>query len=435
MKMCHSVISLVLFLFISAAANAQQIEFSSSLNPVGSGARATGMGGAFIGVADDATAASWNPAGLVQLERPEASLVYGYFSRNNTYSSTTHPEMDGDTAGKSGNELNYGSAAYPFTALDRNMIFSLNYQRLYEMNKKAHIKYTWDLGSSDKEYDTIDFNQNGYLYALSPAYAVQIMPQLYFGVTLNLWGNYLGGNGWNNTYISSGYGAFAGNSLIDNVNWNQDIKFRGFNANIGLMWKINGQFTLGAVYKTPFSGRLKDKQTFQELQTLGGTTNTSSATTKEYMTMNMPASYGLGFNYHPTDHWVFDLDVYRTEWSTFYLDDQGNKINPLSTEPLSNGRLNNTTQVRLGGEYLFISEKLVIPVRMGLFYDPEPATGKLDNYYGIAVGSGYSTGKVSFDLSYQFRFGRKVVADVASITGSSINVDQHTVMLSLIYYF
>ncbi len=33
-------------------------DFASSPNPVGSGARAMGMGGAFIAVADDATAAS-----------------------------------------------------------------------------------------------------------------------------------------------------------------------------------------------------------------------------------------------------------------------------------------------------------------------------------------------------------------------------------------
>jgi len=38
------------------------------------GARALGMGGAFIGVADDATAAEANPAGLTILTRPEASI-------------------------------------------------------------------------------------------------------------------------------------------------------------------------------------------------------------------------------------------------------------------------------------------------------------------------------------------------------------------------
>ncbi len=49
----------------------QQVRISSSPNPVGSGARAVGMGSAFIAIADDATAASWNPGGLIQLERPE----------------------------------------------------------------------------------------------------------------------------------------------------------------------------------------------------------------------------------------------------------------------------------------------------------------------------------------------------------------------------
>ncbi|MBW1856357.1 MAG: hypothetical protein JRJ00_17135, partial [Deltaproteobacteria bacterium] len=54
---------------------------ASTPNPVGSGARAVGMGGAFIAVADDATAASWNPAGLTQLKKPEISFAYSYFKR------------------------------------------------------------------------------------------------------------------------------------------------------------------------------------------------------------------------------------------------------------------------------------------------------------------------------------------------------------------
>src|SRR3989338_6938604 len=48
--------------------------------PVGSGARAIGQGSAFIAVADDATAASWNPGALIQLERPELSVVGSFLS-------------------------------------------------------------------------------------------------------------------------------------------------------------------------------------------------------------------------------------------------------------------------------------------------------------------------------------------------------------------
>src|SRR5512137_1341037 len=47
---------------------------------LGSGARAMGMGGAFLARADDATAASWNPAGLSYLRLPEVSLVGAYNS-------------------------------------------------------------------------------------------------------------------------------------------------------------------------------------------------------------------------------------------------------------------------------------------------------------------------------------------------------------------
>ncbi len=38
------------------------------------GARSMGFGGAFVALADDATAAFANPAGLVQLLRPEVSI-------------------------------------------------------------------------------------------------------------------------------------------------------------------------------------------------------------------------------------------------------------------------------------------------------------------------------------------------------------------------
>jgi hypothetical protein len=48
--------------------------FSIPFNFDPPGARALGMGGSFIAVADDATAAETNPAGLVNLTRPEASL-------------------------------------------------------------------------------------------------------------------------------------------------------------------------------------------------------------------------------------------------------------------------------------------------------------------------------------------------------------------------
>ena len=421
----------VLLAWASTAA-AQQVEMSSTLNPVGSGARATGMGGAFIGVADDATAASWNPAGLVQLEKPEVSIVYSYFSRTQDYNSDAHPEIEGEN-GMDVDGVNYASVAYPFALFRKNMIVSVNYQRLYEMTKDLQFDYAWDNGM----VDAIDFAQEGYLYTVSPAFAAQVTPRLQVGATVNFWDDYLGDNGWDNTYSSKGVGSLFGYALENSFTQTNSVSFQGVNAHVGLMWNVYGPFTLGAVYKTAFDADL-DKETTtsisQDVPELGLHDEISETSTVN-LTMKMPAAYGVGLSYRHSDRWTVVLDLYRTEWSRFVIvDENGAETNPLDSRPVSEGRLKDTTQVRLGTEYLFISEQYVVPLRCGLFYDPEPSKDDVDDYYGFALGTGYSNGRVSLDASYQYRIGTEVSGDVPAIEGSSADVGQHTVMVSLIYY-
>ena len=64
---------------------------------LGVGARAMGLGGAFVAVADDASAVYWNPAGLAQLDRPELDGMYGsYFNdtERNLFFSFQYPLPD-----------------------------------------------------------------------------------------------------------------------------------------------------------------------------------------------------------------------------------------------------------------------------------------------------------------------------------------------------
>lgn len=428
------VVSFFVGFFFSSLSDAQQVEISSSLNPVGSGARAVGMGGAFISVADDATAASWNPAGLVQLEKPEVSIVYSYFGRQQSYSSTVHPEIDSHNSMNSGG-INYSSAAYPFVLLNRNMIVSVNYQRLYEMDK--HVKYRLDRTANDLSLsENIDFKQKGYLYALSPAFAVQVSPKLYLGATLNLWGDYLGGNGWQNSQTIHGTGVVSGIGMTENYNERDKVSFKGINAHFGLLWMFHPKFTLGVVFKTPFDADLGIERDAHSIIDPFSPPPGSSMHSSEKLTMKMPASYGFGISYRHSDVWTVALDVYRTEWSHFLIrDSYGNEINPIDTKPISEGRLKDTTQVRIGTEYLFVKDKNVIPLRFGLFYDPEPQKGTFDNYYGFSLGTGYATGKVAIDVAYQCRIGRNLKGDLSYIEGVKADITQHAVMMSVIYYF
>ena len=76
--------SLILVTFISL--NPVQGQFESDVSKVGTtaapfleievGPRALGMGGAFVAVANDATAIYWNPAGLARLPKIEATLIH-----------------------------------------------------------------------------------------------------------------------------------------------------------------------------------------------------------------------------------------------------------------------------------------------------------------------------------------------------------------------
>ena len=54
-----------IFVFTSTGLT-RTMDLPPSPNLIGSGSRAMGMGGSFISIADDATAASWNPGGLIQ---------------------------------------------------------------------------------------------------------------------------------------------------------------------------------------------------------------------------------------------------------------------------------------------------------------------------------------------------------------------------------
>jgi long-subunit fatty acid transport protein len=342
--------------------------------------------------------------------------------------------------------------------LDRNVTVSLNYQRLFEMNKEYQFPFI--LKSTDTTMRTIsesghdNFHQDGYLYTLSPALAVQVMTGLYVGVTYNMWDNFFGQNGWDvrseqvqkkvrERDIPSRNRTRVTQTDIKVIR-EEDNSFEGENWHLGFLTSLTESITLGGVVKTAFDADIEKKKTVTRHVCRGSGFAGSPIiercadaveSTKENFELKMPASYGLGLSYRHSDKLTFAFDVYYTEWSRFVLrDSDGNERNPLTGFSIDDGRLKDTTQVRVGTEYLYIKGKNVIPLRLGLFYDPEPATGHIDDYYGISVGTGLARNNLVFDISYQYRTGDNVTTDFLNVPDSDPDVDQHTVMASLILY-
>jgi long-subunit fatty acid transport protein len=450
---------ILLFLLVVCSAGraraqlVQTVEISSSPNPVGSGARAMGMGGAFIGVADDATAASWNPAGLIQLETPEASMAGAYNKRTEDATYQAFPEASGPQT-TSTYELNYLSAAYPFTLLDKNMIVSLNFQHLYDFTKKAGFSYSFT-DTVDPPLtlrNTITYDQEGGFKSLSPAFAVQITPFFSLGLTLNLWESGVYTNKWESRYRSNGTGTFAGLPFNVSTRIDEEYEMKGMkfdlgdplnwenaNYNLGFLWNISPKWSLGGVFKAPFVASLKRDYYFESALTFPaypGADSCNIIQRSEAVRLDMPMSYGLGLAFRANDRLTFDLDVYRTEWDDYVLHDgDGNELNPITGKLQRDSDVSATTQVRVGGEYLIIAESVVIPIRAGLFYDPEPAEGSPDNFYGFSIGSGIAYKNIVYDIAYQYRFGRDVRTATVGNADASQNVKQHMVYMSIIYHF
>ena len=210
--------------------------FSAPL-PSGSGARALGLAGAFTALADDATAASWNPAGLTWLERPEASIVYRIsYEENEHHSRDSDVEVGRDRYDN--NNLNYFSIALPFyfAPLARGGVLSLNLQEAYDFTQalsanlsdtsitRVNDKQREELGSTHVEVvdqstavgtasvrtlvtftsdirtesqtvfqqlitshtlTGLEFDQQGIIDAWTPALALQVTPTLSLGVSFN----------------------------------------------------------------------------------------------------------------------------------------------------------------------------------------------------------------------------------------------------------
>ncbi len=450
---------------------AQELELSVSPTPIGSGARAAGMADAFVAIADDATAASWNPAGLVQLEKPEFSIV-GAWNRvgDNFHAEPYHPEVEGAFA-VDNLDLNYLSFVYPlpFLVLDRNVTVSLNYQRKFDFTRSFSMDFNRHQAFSFPGRSTIfslfsrlEFEQEGGLSTISPALAFEITHRLSVGAALNLWrSSPFGENSWTQEIRDSAAGLFFGSASIGARRMKETYKdFTGENVTLGLLWDIDDRWKLGIRYDTAFTGDVDYERRGRVFQYPNFSPLVSSLYKREKRQVRFPDTLAVGLSFRANDRLTLALDITRTDWNDFYVEDgQGVRTSLVDASNIDDREdstdMDATYTVRLGAEYIFVprepTETLdrLWTVRGGVFYDEEPATGKqgttatkrgdgdADKFYGVALGLGVQLyQRVNIDVAYQYRFGRGVNADfIRGVPDFEEDVDQHRVLLSTVIYF
>lgn len=261
--------------------------FSAPL-PSGSGARALGQAGAFTAVADDATAASWNPAGLIQLEYPEASVALRYSRINNKHQSgDDNFQVGANNYDELG--LNYLSAVYPLRLGKRNVVFSLNYQEAYDFQQRftasnlgksfesSKQTSSRDISISDMQHvsngsvdldlsshltthtssylnqiinatmlSSLDFRQQGVIDAITPSMAVELSPSFNIGAAFNVFQDNTLGNRPIHSSTRASYSGKSG-SLASVRNVNSTV---GSYAYTGV-WHMPPQQVMPGVWSAP----------------------------------------------------------------------------------------------------------------------------------------------------------------------------------------
>ena len=152
---------------LALVAPANGAKYSGEFLSLGVGARALGLGGAFVGVADDATACFWNPAGLAQLNRKELSLMHA-----ETFGSLLNQD--------------FIAFALPLTEQTRTSTLAFSLQRLGGGGVKITDLEKEGLQISDTNRVVLLREESHADYALFFSYSHQMRPQVFWGANLKL---------------------------------------------------------------------------------------------------------------------------------------------------------------------------------------------------------------------------------------------------------
>lgn len=382
-----------------------------NLDITGAGARAEGLGGAFIGVADDATSIVWNPAGLTQLERPEASVVVRQISEG---FKRDWWDEDGNQDVSSNHFLyNFGSVAYPLHLGSYKLTVALAYQNQVD-------GYVYQKGGD--YWMTTD--QTGGINTLSPGIGFRPFSLLAVGASANFW------SGETKT-------RFVDDGDVDE-NESYDDDWSGFNMQFGVLTDFSNMegggipLRLGASFRTPF--KMTDKWSYVDDHADGK------------WTWEFPMMMGIGASYRIGENTLVAADYeLRSFGKKKVTDDQdGSKVADFS---LSRKDIN---IIRVGAEYLIVLSSAVIPVRIGfktvptLLADGEWSVAD-DQWIstksqvagtGISLGTGYVHKRFALDVAVT-RVGFEQTDDNSSagVDDNKRTFSRYTISLSGIVYF
>jgi long-subunit fatty acid transport protein len=411
----------------------------------GAGARAMGLGGAFIAVADDATAVSFNPAGLAQLLAPEVSFVTRGLHRNVAYQDfeTTGrrrvSSVSDALASSTRFDPLFASATAPVRVAGRNLAIQVSIQRVFALGDHddralQEVPLSAGTGSPSQLHQSI--NQSGQVDLYSLAVAYEVSQRILLGV---------GYNQWRGRWELSSFSQRTSPNRDTTVAFHQSNTLEGGNFNLGLIWRWP-TWSLGLVHRTGFHADYTfATELASNLPDLNAVTPSTSTG------LHWPSGTGIGLAIRPREPWLITADVTHTLWSTARYMSASPSLDGVSFFDYDRGsRTPDVTTAHLGTEYLWItSTDSVVPLRAGLSREPQPlvdgVTGEQLVIYRVSVGSGFKRGSTGLDIAYRYGWSKRRASQAVEVDQllsrtppTSVGferIHEHRLDLSFIYKF
>lgn len=432
--MLRVVLTLLFTLLVPVATLGQiglAFEFSFS-NP---GARSMGFGGAFAALADDATAAFANPAGLVQLTAPEVSLEVRNWQRSVPFTSTGRltgaPTRIGlDT--KWGIERGYydndvtGLSFLSFVYPRERWSIAVYRHVLADFETRAETQGLFAEGPGPvNTYRFFDRRDTSKLetvtYGLAGAF--EVLDNLSLGLGLTYFDGQLEGNQlhyrWDEDSLEGYFGptSFLPEKFVSGAEFTTTGSDIGFS--VGLLWRVVENWSLGGFYRRGpefgFDYSLTGGPASNEPELPPGTVVTQSTSIK------FPNVYGAGTAFRSVGgRLTLSYEWDHVEYSSIFA----------SLGATSSGEfIADADEHHLGAEYALLKIRPILALRAGMWLNPnhQVRSEDLDDQVvqGL-LGTGGAEMHFSFGIGAAFqRFQIDLGVDLAD--------SQNTLSISGIY--
>ncbi|MDD5455285.1 MAG: outer membrane protein transport protein [Candidatus Ratteibacteria bacterium] len=372
--------------------------YSASMQAPSIGARATGMGGAFVGVANDPSSLFWNPAGLALCEGTMLMKGSVFIAPYSYYEAEGATDDDKSTA--------------PVQMIP-NIFFTHNFNDTVSMGLGYYIPF--GLGQRWEDDATLRFNSTRSEISLS---------NLQAGASFRLADAFIVGAGLANGFSKMNTKSYSvvipdGGVIPAEAYVKTWGEGSGMSGNVGFLWLPSNNWTLGGVWRSETNIKFK------------GDVDIGSDTFPTFdreisMDFTFPQTVCLGISYSGFDRWLLSGQIDWVNWSridtiTQELDNPVTFFDPTTATVIVTDEVEIARDwkdryiLRIGAEYEVTPE---VSLRAGYMWDPTPIPPEtLDplmfdvSTNRFFVGASFPIWVLNVDVAYAYSQGIKAEAD------------------------